>query len=250
MRKPRITGKLTPHNDAKINEISPVVLFVGDPKRATYIAKTFLTKAQLVSEVRGMVVYTGFYKKERITIASHGMGIPSIGIYSYELYNVFKTKIIIRMGTCGSYSHKLPIGSVFVAQNAFSESSFAEFSGVPCPKHIVQADKGLVKDLMQLKKNKKCIAGLVHTTDVFYSPDSIARLQKLNHGALAVEMETYGLYINAVRCKTKALAFFTVTDSIIDKKSLSSAERVTGVNDMLKMGLELAYKQILKLNHK
>ncbi|MDR2847437.1 MAG: purine nucleoside phosphorylase DeoD-type [Mycoplasmataceae bacterium] len=238
----------TPHNVAPIGEIAPVVLFVGDPHRATLIANNVLTDAKLISDVRGMVVYTGTYENEKITVMSHGMGIPSIGIYSYELYTIYNVQVIIRVGTCGSYSKDLKLGDIYVANESFSESSYAEYSGVACPDHVIEGSQELLSDLKSIMGDTKLKIGRVHTTDVFYSPDPPEKLLELTKGAVAVEMETYGLYVNAKRCGKKAIGFFTVTDSIIEKLHMPSHDRVSSVNEMLLLGTKLACYESKKIN--
>ncbi len=242
---------MTPHISAKKEQIAKVVLMPGDPLRAKYIAENFLENYECVNEVRGMLAYTGFYNGKRITVMAHGMGIPSIGIYSYELFKFYDVDVIIRIGSCGAYLKETNLGDIIVAAETVSPSTYAESLGVQVNNKRLSATPELV-DLVKntaAEQNIKITTGLVLSGDVFYSESKeyeawIDGMVK-NDGLLAAEMEAFGLYANAIINKKKALTILTVSDSIVEHdKQLSADERVTTFKNMMRLALESAIKLI------
>ena len=231
----------TVHNSAGSEDFAKTVLMPGDPLRAKYIAETFLTDFTLISSVRGMLAYTGLYKNRRISVMGSGMGMPSMGIYSYELYTEFGVENIIRIGSCGAYSEKVKLREVIFALGASTDSNFVSqynLSGSFAPV----ADFGL---LLKAKESAdalgiKYTAGNILSSDIFYNADA-ARWQKwAEMGVLAVEMETAALYMNAAKLNKKALAILTVSDHFIYPEITTAEEREKTFTDMMKIALEFA----------
>lgn len=238
---------MTIHNEAKKNEIAKVVLMPGDPLRAKWIAENFLTKYRLVNKVRGMYAYTGFYKNKKITIMAHGMGQPSIGIYSYELFKFYDVQTIIRIGSCGSYVKQAPIGSVIVCKEVFSESIYAKELGIDVPKNkILKASQSILNSFIETANilNKDIIVGKIHSSDCFYGHQSWQQASKLSKNLLGVDMESFALYANAIKLKKNALCVVTVSDSFIAKQKMSPLERQTTLRSMIELSLETAIKII------
>lgn len=231
----------TPHNKAKVGDISKVVLMCGDPLRAKFIAENYLENVKLVNEVRNMYCFTGSYKGKEISVMGHGMGIPSMGIYSYELFNEYGVDTIIRVGTCGTYSENVKLKDVVVAVGASTDSNYA--SQFNLNGHFsATANFELLKKCSDICNKMKVGShfGNILTTDVFYhdNKDSWKKWAKL--GILACEMETYALYVNAAAANKKALTIMSVSDSLISKEELSPDERQEGFKSMMEIALELA----------
>lgn len=234
---------MTPHNEAKIDEIAKVVLMPGDPLRAKYIAENFLENYKVVNSVRGMLAYTGEYKGKKITIMGHGMGIPSVGIYSYELFKVYDVDAIIRIGSCGSYKEDINLLDVILVDNAYSESTYA----------LVQSgfEGNMIKSNDELNEKIKATATElgteikftnIHSSDVFYSDITDIKALVNNYGCAAVEMESFGLFHNANVLGKKATCILTVTDHLVKEGRLTTEERRTSLNNMIKLALESALK--------
>ncbi len=229
---------MTPHNEAKKEDIAKIVLMPGDPLRAKFIAENFLNDAKLVNSVRGMLAYTGKYNNKEITVMGHGMGIPSMGIYCHELYTFYDVEAIIRIGSCGGYVESLNLKDIILVNEAYSESTFGE---VYCgnKEHSI-ACKNSCNDLI-LKKavemNLPIITGNVHCTDAFYS--NITNIKQLNekYGCLAAEMETFALFTVANKLNKKASCILSVTDSLVKTDKLSPEERKTSLTNMITLGL-------------
>ena len=232
----------TPHIGAKVkSEISKTVLMPGDPLRAKFIAAEFLDNVVQYNNIRGMFGFTGFYKGKRISIQSSGMGIPSMGIYSYELFNYYDVDNIIRIGTAGSISSELKIKDIVFAMSASTDSNFQnQFSapGIVAPT----ANFDLLIKAYNIAKNnsQRCFVGNVLTTDVFYNENKDFNDIWDRMGVLAVEMECAALYLNASRCKKNALGILTISDT--KNESTSAEEREKSFIDMIEISLELAYK--------
>lgn len=219
------------------------VLMPGDPLRAKFIAENYLKEYKEVSSTRGILAYTGKTEEgKEISIMASGMGVPSIGIYSYELFKFYGVENIIRIGTCGSYQENIKVGDVILATSASSNSSFgSQFDlrgGVlaPCSDFTL-----LLKAYENSKKlNLNVHVGPIFSSDIFYDndPEYYKKWQAL--GILGVEMESYGLFINAMRLKKKALCILTVSDSFTSKQELTKEERQTKLNDMFKLALTMA----------
>ncbi len=238
---------MTPHNRATKDQIAKVVIMPGDPLRAKYIAENFLDDYECVNDVRGMLAYTGYYKGKKITVMAHGMGIPSIGIYSYELFTFYDVDAIIRIGSCGAYLPEMELGDIIVAEKAVSLSTYAQSLGVPTDNHVLSATPALVslveKTAQQL--NIAVTKGLVNSSDVFYTDDATYQAwvdrQIHEHGLLAAEMEGFGLYANAIKTHKQALTLLSVSDSVIDhSKQLTPEQRVTTFKNMMLLALESA----------
>ena len=234
---------MTPHNEAKKEDIAKVVLMPGDPLRAKYIAENFLEDAKLVNSVRGMFAYTGTYKGKRLTVMGHGMGIPSIGIYTHELFSVYDVDCIIRIGSCGAYVESLDLKDIIVVNEGYSESTFAEvYNG--CKDHSIAAKNSCNDVILETAKEMdlKIVQGNVHSTDAFYS--TTANLKELYevHGCIAAEMEAFALFNIANALNKKAGCILSVSDSLVKPGELTPAERQTALTNMIKLGLETAIK--------
>ena len=231
----------TAHNKAKVGEIAKVVLMCGDPLRAKYIADNYLSDVKLVNEVRNMYCFTGKYKGKEISVMGSGMGVPSMGIYSYELFNTYDVDTIIRVGTCGSYKEDLHVRDIVVAVGASSNSNYASQFNLNGSYSAI-ADFNLLRvcDNVAKKFPVKCHFGNVLTTDIFYDEDKDywKKWSKLN--VLAAEMESYALYINAARLNKKALTIMSVSDSLVSKEETTPLERENGFKTMMEIALETA----------
>ena len=233
----------TPHNEAKLGEIAKTVIMPGDPLRAKYIAENFLENATLVNKVRGMYAYTGDYKGTRISVMAHGMGIPSIGIYCYELYKFYNVENIIRIGSCGGYKPELKLFDIILSEKVFSESNFAlTLNNDDC--HIVEANKEL-NDIIE-ETAKKCSINIVKgntvTTDCFdlYMTDVNQFLDRIpkDFNPVSAEMEAFALFYLAKMFNKKASCLMSVVDSKYIKEVVTPEERESGLNNMIKLALE------------
>ena len=228
---------MTPHIEAKLGDIANTVLMPGDPLRAKYVAETYLENCRLVNQVRGILAYTGTYKGKEITVMASGMGMPSIGIYSYELYKFYDVDNIIRIGTSGAYSSDINLFDIVIATDAYSESSFAKVQGYD--SNIIDASRDLNEKIVETanRLNKKYLLGRIHSTDVFYGNVDINDLYN-NKKCLAVEMESYALFYNALKLNKKAACILTISDNLITKKETTSMERQTALDEMIVLALE------------
>lgn len=230
---------MTPHIEAKIGEIAKTVLMPGDPLRAKYIADTYLEDVKLVNKVRNIFAYTGKYKGKEVTIMASGMGMPSIGIYSYELYNFYNVENIIRIGSAGAYTSDINLYDLILTSEAYSLSSFAKIQGYE--KELIEADNYLNNVLKEsaIKLNKQVREGIIHSTDVFYGNVDINDLYK-NKKCLCVEMESFALFYNAKKLNKRAACLLTISDNLITKEETTSGERQNAFNDMMEVALEAA----------
>ncbi len=231
----------TVHNQACRGDFAKTVLMPGDPLRAKFIAESFLENAVQVNNVRGMLGYTGTYKGKKISVMGSGMGMPSIGIYSYELFSEYDVENIVRIGSCGGYSDKVHIRDVILAQGACTNSNFAsqyELNGTFAPI----ADFGLLLKAREAADSLsiRTVVGNVFSSDVFYSADGDAWKKWAAMGVLAVEMEAAALYMNAAKLDKKALCVLTVSDHFVHPEITTSEEREKTFTDMMKIALELA----------
>lgn len=231
----------TPHNHANQNEIASVVLMPGDPLRAQYIANTCLENVKRFNTVRNMFGYTGTYKGKEISVMGSGMGMPSIGIYSYELYSHYGVDTIIRIGSAGGYSYDLHAMDVILATDSFSTSSYA-YDQNQTEADIMTPDKGLNKHIKAIAKklNIPLKEARLHSSDVFYSENDITRQEAEKRGCAAVEMESFALFHNANVLKKKAACICTISDSFVYDENIPSEEREKSFNDMIRMALEAA----------
>ena len=232
----------TPHIESKKEDIAKIVLMPGDPLRAKYIAENFLEDAKLINTVRNMYGYTGKYKNRKVTVFASGMGIPSIGIYSYELYKFYDVEKIVRIGTCGSFNKNIKVLDVILSSGAYCKSYFDELlDGVDID--FIQSSAELNRSIMNTAKKRELDlkVGKTITSDVFdlYCDDENKfRNHFPDMSFLAVEMEAFGLFYIANKLGKEATALMTVVDSLYDKRSLSSEDREKSLNDMIEMALE------------
>ena len=228
---------MTPHIEAKKEDIAKTVLMPGDPLRAKYVAENFLDNYRLVNQVRGIFAYTGTYKGKEVTVMASGMGMPSIGIYSYELYKFYDVENIIRIGTAGAYSGDINLFDIVISTESYSESSFAKVQGYD--SDVMPATKSLNDKIVETanRLNSKYILGRIHSTDVFYGNADINDLYN-NKKCVCVEMESFALFCNALKLNKKAACILTISDNLITKAETTPLERQTALNDMITLALE------------
>lgn len=229
---------MTPHNQAKKGDIAKIVLMPGDPLRAKFIAKKFLENPKQFNTVRNMFGYTGTYKGKEISVMGSGMGIPSIGIYSHELYTDYDVDKIIRLGSCGAYNSDLKLFDIVIAMGASSDSNFAHQFNLPGNISAVCDFNLLRKAVLAAEKlNKNVHVGSVFSSDIFYNnnKDEWKRWEKM--GILAVEMESYGLYLTAQSLGKKALTVLTVSDSFHFDEKTTPEEREKSFDEMIEVVL-------------
>lgn len=231
----------TPHNAAKKGDIAKTVLMPGDPLRAKYIAETYLENPVCFNTVRNMFGYTGTYKGKQISVMGGGMGMPSIGIYSYELFNFYDVDNIVRIGSAGALRDDLHPMDVVIGIGACTDSNYAyqyELPGTFAPT----ADFGLLEKAVAAARAQgtPVHVGNVVSSDVFYNGFNKVNEKWRDMGALCVEMEAAALYMNAAKAGKHALAILTISDHLFREESLSAEERQTGFHKMMEIALELA----------
>ena len=232
----------TPHINAPKDGFAKTVLMPGDPLRAKHIAETYLKNAVLVNDIRGIQGYTGEYKGKKISVMASGMGIPSIGIYSYELYHAYDVDNIIRVGTCGALLKDINVRDIIVGTGACTDSNYAANFGLNGTISAVGSFEILKKvdeKTKEMKFENKVRFGQLFSTDVFYK-DKPDTLDWTKMGVIAVEMEAYALYLNAARAGKRALSVCAVSDNIVSHQELTAEERSKSVNDMIELALEVA----------
>lgn len=232
---------MTVHIGARKGDIAPMVLMPGDPLRAKFIAETYLEDAREVTSIRGMLGYTGLYKGKPVSVMGSGMGMPSMGIYSYELYNDYNVESIIRIGSCGSFQEEIRVRDVIVAMGACTNSHFASQYALPGTYSAI-ADPTLFIKAMEaaIKKGLPVKAGNILSSDIFYDNDPNAWKKWAAMNVLAVEMEAAALYMNAAKLRKQALAILTVSDSLVTGEATTAAEREKTFTDMMELALSLA----------
>ena len=233
----------TPHNSAEKGAFAKTVLMPGDPLRAKYIAETYLEGPKLVNNVRGIQGYTGTYKGVPVSVMASGMGMPSMAIYSYELFNMYGVENILRVGSAGAVSMELKVRDIVLGQGACTSSSMQDNFGV----HGHFAPIGswdLLKCAADICEERKLRfkAGNLISSDIFYNDDPAFNQPFINLGALAVEMEAAALYMNAARAGKRALAICTISDHVLTGESTSAEERQTTFNEMMELALEVAVR--------
>lgn len=233
----------TIHIEASNEDISNIVIMPGDPKRAEYIAKKYLNEVKIVNVIRKMTAYTGFYKNKKITVFPSGMGNPSIGIYSYELYTNYGVNTIIRIGSMGSYLEKLKLNDILLVDNSFSDSNYAKVLDNYDKVYVSSSND--INSLVIATANEKQIAlkkGNVFCSDVFYSKynDYVSKMK--NYQVCGEEMESFALFNNARFLNKKAACLLTVSDSFIDKSKLSAKDREQSLDNMIVLALETSLK--------
>ncbi len=238
---------MTPHISSKKEDIAKIVLCPGDPLRAKYIAENFLENARLVNSVRNILAYTGTYKGKEITVFASGMGMPSMGIYCYELYKFYDVDSIIRIGSCGAYDETLNIFDTILVEKSYTEGNFAKaLNNKDC--HIVDASVELNNIIKSTAKsqNINCIPANVLCSECFdyYIEDINVLLNRLprDFNITAAEMESFALFYTAKYLNKKAACLLTVVDSHYKKQEISAEEREKSLNDMIKLALESALK--------
>ena len=233
------------HISAKKGEIAKVVLQPGDPLRAKYIAENFLENARLVSQTRGIFYYTGTYKGKEISVGASGMGFPSIGIYSFELYTEYEVDTIIRIGTCGGYSSDVKLFDILNVENAASESTYAKYAwGF---EEEIFSHQGNIFDIINETAEElglKARATNIHSSDIFYRKDPATPAIATKYNCPAVEMEAFGLFANAKHLGKNAATILTVSDIIPTKEFISADEREKALKPMIELALESALKVI------
>ena len=230
---------MTPHNEARKEDIAKVVLMPGDPLRAKYIAEHYLDNYKLVNSVRNTFAYTGFYHGKKVTVMASGMGMPSMGIYSYELFKYYDVDEIIRIGSAGAYTDKLNLYDLVLVDGAYSESTYAKEQNGES-KNILYSNKELnnhIKDVA-LKLNLNLHYNTIHSSDVFYKENDNYQELYDKYGCVCVEMESFALFHNANVLGKKAACILTISDSLVTREKTSSEERQNGFNEMIKLALE------------
>ena len=231
----------TPHISAKKEDIAKTVLMPGDPLRSEFIAKTFLKNPVLVNDVRGVHGYTGEYNGKKVTVMASGMGQPSIGIYSYELYNFYDVDAIIRVGTCGSFHPDLHARDIIVAMGACTNGNYAmqyKLPGTFAPIADFDLVRRAVEECEKAGVNYK--VGNIFSSDTFYD-DANSGMDWAKMGVLGVEMEATALYCNAARAGKKALCICSVSDSFVNPDlNMSAEDRQTAFTKMMEIALEIA----------
>lgn len=231
----------TPHIESKKEDIAKIVLMPGDPLRAKFIAETFLEDYRLVNTVRNMFGYTGKYKGHDVTIFASGMGMPSIGIYSYELFKFYDVDTIIRIGSSGAYTDKLHIYDLVLVEGAYSDSSYAKNQNGET-RNILYSSPS-VNDIIERHSrdlNLKLNRGIVHCSDIFYKENDNFKELYEKYNCIAVEMETFALFHNANVLNKKASAIVTISDSLVTHEETTSEERQNNFKDMALLALESA----------
>lgn len=232
----------TPHNNAEKNDIAKTVLMPGDPLRAKFIAENYLENPVCYNEVRGMLGYTGTYKGVKVSIQGSGMGMPSIGIYSHELFNEYDVENIIRVGTAGAISDKANLRDLIIGMSASTNSSYASQYRLP-GTYAPTASWKLLSAAVSSAEEKECVyhVGNIFSSDTFYDDaNSLAEWQKM--GVIGIEMEAAALYMNAARAGKNALCILTVSDCPLKGLSTTAQERQTSFRDMMEIALETALK--------
>ena len=230
----------TPHNSAEKGDFAKTVLMPGDPLRAKFIADTFLQDVRQVTGVRGMLGFTGTYQGRPISVMGSGMGMPSIGIYSYELFNFYNVKNIIRIGSAGAISPSLRLFDIVIGMSASYNSVFADQFGLP-GTYAPTASYTLLKKATDAAEalGMPVTVGNILSNDLFYD-DAQSTLAWQKMGVLAVEMESAALYMNAARAGKNALCICTISDSLVSHEECTAEERQTAFTQMMRLALEIA----------
>ena len=236
-----MTNIPTAHNSAKAGDFAKTVLMPGDPLRAKYIAETYLENPRQVNAVRNMFGYTGTYKGKEISVMGGGMGMPSIGIYSYELFNFYDVDQVIRIGSAGAFQDNIKLMDVVIGMGACTDSNYAYQYGLPGTFAPI-ADYELLNRAVETAKRQgtNVVVGIVLSSDVFYNAMSNVNDLWRDMGVLAVEMEAAALYMNAAKAGKKALCMLTISDHLYTGESLSAEDRQLGFGKMMEIALELA----------
>ena len=230
---------MTPHNEANKGDIAKTVLMPGDPLRAKYIAENFLEDYKLVNSVRNIYAYTGTYKGKKVTVMASGMGMPSIGIYSYELYKFYDVDTIIRVGSAGAYTDKLNLYDIVLADGAYSESSFAKNQNGE-ERNILHGSEELNNHIKETAKRLGITVHFenIHSSDIFYKEKDNFRELNEKYGCACVEMESFALFHNANVLGKKAACILTISDNLVTHEETTAEERQNSFRQMMELALE------------
>lgn len=233
---------MSTHIESKLEDISSVVLMPGDPKRCEYIARKFLANSKIVNNVRGMTAYTGFYKSKKITVFPSGMGCPSMGIYSYELFKEYNVDTIIRIGTMGGYTD-LKLKDIVLVDNSITNSNYGKYL-CNYPNININGDMELNNFILNTSKELglNIYNGNIYSSDVFYEQNNDFKDKVAKYNVLGVEMESFALFTNAKLLNKKAATLLMVSDSFIYPDKLSSLEREQGLDNLITLALETSLK--------
>ncbi|MCD8282139.1 MAG: purine-nucleoside phosphorylase [Prevotella sp.] len=235
----------TPHNNAPAGAFAKTVLMPGDPLRAKFVADNFLTDAVLVNNVRNCFGFTGTYKGVRVSVQASGMGMPSIGIYSYELFTQYGVENIIRIGSAGSYTERLDVNDIVLAESSYSESSYAKVHN-GYSEHINYPSETLNAAIKATARERgiECKTCRVHSSDVFYTSPKAGTWEDLAErtGTDCVEMESFALFHNAAFLGRRAACLLTISDSFVSAKELTAEERQNSFKGMMELALETAIR--------
>lgn len=233
---------MSTHIESKLEDISSVVLMPGDPKRCEYIARKFLANSKIVNNVRGMTAYTGFFKSKKITVFPSGMGCPSMGIYSYELFKEYNVDTIIRIGTMGGYTD-LKLKDIVLVDNSITNSNYGKYL-CNYPNININGDMELNNIILNTSKELglNIYNGNIYSSDVFYEQNNDFKDKVAKYNVLGVEMESFALFTNAKLLNKKAATLLMVSDSFIYPDKLSSLEREQGLDNLITLALETSLK--------
>ena len=233
---------MSTHIESKLEDISSVVLMPGDPKRCEYIARKFLSNSKIVNNVRGMTAYTGYYKSKQITVFPSGMGCPSMGIYSYELFKEYNVESIIRIGTMGGYTN-LKLKDIVLVDNSITNSNYGKYL-CNYPNINISGDIELNNIILNTSKELglNIYKGNIYSSDVFYEQNNDFKDKVAKYNVLGVEMESFALFTNAKLLNKKAATLLMVSDSFIYPDKLSSLEREQGLDNLITLALETSLK--------
>ena len=233
---------MSTHIESKLEDISSVVLMPGDPKRCEYIARKFLSNSKIVNNVRGMTAYTGYYKSKKITVFPSGMGCPSMGIYSYELFKEYNVDSIIRIGTMGGYTD-LKLKDIVLVDNSITNSNYGKYL---CNYPNININGNIELNNIILNTSKELglniYNGNIYSSDVFYEQNNDFKDKVAKYNVLGVEMESFALFTNAKLLNKKAATLLMVSDSFIYPDKLSSLEREQGLDNLITLALETSLK--------
>lgn len=233
---------MSTHIESNINDISKTVLMPGDPKRCEYIAKKYLTNAKIINNVRGMTAYSGYYKNKFITIFPSGMGIPSMGIYSYELFKEYNVETIVRIGTMGSYTN-LSLKDIVLVENSITNSNYGKYL---CNYQNIFIDSNSeINKIIENTSNElniKINKGNIYSSDVFYEGQNNYQEKVCQYNVLGVEMESFALFTNAKLLRKKASTILMVSDSFNFTNKLTSKEREQSLDNLIILALESSLK--------
>ena len=236
-------ANLTPHIACAPEDFARTVLMPGDPLRAKFIAETYLTDRELVNNVRGVQGYTGYFEGKRVSVMASGMGMPSIGIYSYELFHMFGVEQIIRIGSAGAIDPSLQLFDLVLGQGACTDSAYTS-QFLPRGTYAPIADYGLLRTAADIAEERglRCTVGNLLSSDTFYDDDKTANAAWIKMGVLGIEMEAAALYLNAMRAGKKALTICTVSDHVITGEETTAEERQNSFREMMELALEVAVR--------